>query len=97
MSVRKIDAMHKRYGIGEGFCKDCPHFVEHLWDKKYFKCSVYGSSHSEATDWRKSYIACGLINKPFPHGDRRIVKMLTPDKNDNEQIPGQIEMEIFGG
>lgn len=29
------------------------------------KCTVYGATHSEASDWRKKYEACGLYNKPW--------------------------------
>ena len=95
MSVRKIEAMHYYYGYGVGFCKDCHHFREKEYGRTYFKCLVYGDSDSEATDWRKSYIACGLIDKPFPEGDIRIVKRIIVNRNDDEPLPGQIS--IFDG
>lgn len=94
MSGRKIDAMHHFYGYDSGFCRECPHFVERKYDRTYFKCSVYGTSHSAATDWAKSYIACGLIDKPFPADETRIVTRVSKVKEDNEQLPGQIAMEI---
>ena len=94
MAIRKIDAMHRYYGYGSGLCGDCNHFCEKLRDRKYFKCLVYGDTPSEASDWRKSYIACGLIGKPFPEGDIRIIKRIIPERKEEDQIPGQIEMEL---
>ena len=52
MTIRKIDAMHKYYGIASGRCENCPHFITKVFDRKYHKCLVYGDSNSEATDWR---------------------------------------------
>lgn len=95
--LRKIDAMHHYYGIASGRCENCPHFVRKIWNRTYHKCSVYGDSNSEATDWRCGYQACGLIDKPFPEGDARIVKLLSRDR-DEEPLPGQISMDdILGG
>lgn len=93
MTIRKIDAMHHYYGFGVGFCKDCPHFVEKEWERKFYKCLVYGDTNSEATDWRKNYVACSLIDKPFPEGDRRIVDRIIIQREE-EQIPGQMMMDI---
>lgn len=43
------------------FCKDCKSFIEgHYHNRKYLKCVKMGLSHSEATDIRKSDIACNL-------------------------------------
>lgn len=92
-ATRKIDLMHQIYGFGSGFCGLCPHFSEKVWSRAYHKCKVYGDSNSEATDWRKSWIACGLIDKPFPEGDRRVVEMVSARRKEEEQIPGQISME----
>lgn len=92
--MKKIDAMHHFYGYGNGLCGECPHFVRRQYDKTYFKCSVYGTSHSEASDWRKSYIACGLIDKPFPADEKRIIERVTRDQRQEEQLLGQIRMDI---
>lgn len=94
MALRKIDAMHHYYGYGSGLCEDCPHFCRKVYGpKSWFKCKVYGTSSSESTDWRKGYTACGLIDKPFPDGDRPVVERIVPSR-EPEQIPGQIEMEL---
>ena len=44
-------------------CKDCSHLISGDYhDRRYHKCELYGLSHSEATDWRLSYPACGMYN-----------------------------------
>lgn len=96
MADRKIDAMHKHYGFGAGRCENCPHFQKKVFSRTYHKCLVYGDSNSEATDWRCGYPACGLIDKPFPEGDTRIVKLIIAQKKDDEPLPGQIAMELEG-
>ena len=95
-TLRKIDAMHFYYGFGTGLCQNCPHFVKKDWNRKYHKCLVYGDSNSEATDWRKGYMACGLIDQPFPESDVRIVKLIgreAKSKMCEEPIEGQIGLE----
>lgn len=67
--MKKIDLMHAMFGKAEGQCADCRHFEEHMYNRTYFKCRVYGVSRSEATDWRKKYPACGLKNIPTDHRD----------------------------
>lgn len=95
--VRKIDAMLFYYGRAlSGRCGECPHLLEGEYHgRKYFKCTVYGLSHSEATDWRKSYLACGLINKPFPEGETRVKDRITRG-NVQVVLDGQIEMDLEG-
>lgn len=93
--MRKIDAMHHYYGYGCGICGECPHFQDKGWyDKHYFKCRVYGSSNAESTDWRKGYTACGLIDKPFPADERRIVDRIVASRAEEKPIPGQMMMEF---
>ena len=94
MTVRKIDAMHKYYGFGSGRCENCPHFKKKVFDRTYHKCLVYGDSNSEATDWRSGYNACGLIDKPFPSDETRIVTRIIASKIDNDPLPGQIAMDL---
>lgn len=49
----------------------------------------------EATDWRVSYLACGLYNMPFealvPHR-RPLVEVRTRRQKEDEMISGQIEL-----
>lgn len=100
--LKKIDAMYHFYGRDpqKRQCKDCEHFLSGEYhDKHYYKCTVYGCSHSEASDWRKKYSACGLIGMPFPEGDKRLIEILRvrPIKSE-KPIDGQISInEIMEG
>lgn len=93
MVLRKIDAMHERFGIGIGQCGDCPHFRSFLLGKRYFKCAVYGITHSEATDWRKKFTACGLIDKEKPDRYPIIDEIKYFREPEEIQCEGQITME----
>lgn len=94
LNGRKIEAMHRLYGAGKGKCRDCPHLVVNYWGRNFYKCALYGRSASEATDWRISWPACGLIDRD-PEMDnwvpviKRYERVMTV-----EQIPGQISMEF---
>ena len=95
MIAKKIDYMHLRFGTADGICGDCPHFIEGRYhDRILFKCQAYGLTHSEATDWRKKWVCCGLKNLPLPYetplfdrikGRREYVP--------EQQIEGQISMD----
>ena len=94
--LTKIDAMHHFYGFDhlERKCEECDHLIHGQYhDKWYYKCTVYGCSHSESTDWRKSYEACGLVDHDFPENDMRVIDILKHEPiQKTEQIPGQVEM-----
>lgn len=93
MALRKIDAMHQAFGVGHDLCKDCSHFQIHMaCSRKVFKCDVYGETSSEASDWRKSYKACGLFNKPWD--GISIIEYLkhSPKKKNDLQIDGQLSL-----
>jgi hypothetical protein len=64
MVDRKINVMHKRFSVSwQHTCKECRHLISGEWNgKRYHKCELYGMSHSEATDWRLSWIACGVFD-----------------------------------
>ena len=66
MNERKIHAMHKRFGTCGVFrSKDCEHLIGGKYhNRQLYKCELYGLTHSEATDWRLSYQACGMYNMP---------------------------------
>ena len=59
-SRKKYITMQESFGLKEGFkCKNCKHFViNHLNNKKYFKCALWYISNSEATDIRANATAC---------------------------------------
>ncbi len=95
LNGRKIEAMHKIYGEdpkGRN-CQECPRFFEGEYhNRNYFKCSVYGLSRSESTDWRKSWTACSLFDEPFPQGELRVIDRIKPPKKPEPEIRGQISM-----
>ena len=96
MTARKIDAMHLLYGKAEGFCRDCPHLISGRYhDRILTKCYGYGLTHSEATDWRKKWVACGLKDKPLLK-EPPVIDRLKRDRKRfavSEQIEGQIGIE----
>lgn len=99
MALRKIDLMHRQFGKCDGHtCGECSNLVEGRYhDKILRKCKVYGMTHSEATDWAKRWLACGLFNKPW--GDKTVMRLVHPSRKDKEEmqntpLEGQISMEV---
>lgn len=94
MAIRKIDLMHREFGeCEEHTCGECSNLVEHRYDKCYRKCVIYGCTNSEASDWAKRWIACGMFNKDW--NGRPIIEMVKPTKEDQQQyepLEGQISM-----
>lgn len=87
--MKKIDLMHYMYGKEDGICKSCSHLVENYnRSNKYYKCEVYGETHSDATDWRLKYPACGLFNKETDH--RNVYKLAKKEKQ--EIAEGQVSL-----
>lgn len=100
MSVtRKIDAMHERYGTYPALCRDCDHCITGRYhDRRLSKCELYGMTHSEASDWRKSYVACGMFNQ-IPEDYDTFIPIIeqikrAPRKGREPEISGQMSMEI---
>ena len=96
MAIRKIDLMHKLFGLSPNdgeTCKTCQHLIEVGNNRKYYKCFCYGNTHSEASDWRVGYRACGNYNRHYE--GRKIIELVKPDRReqDHQTIPGQ--MSIF--
>lgn len=93
--ISKIDWMHWRFGVTHGHkCVECDHFSYGRYhDTILKKCEVYGRTHSEATDWKNSCLACGLFNKPYDGIEQiEFVKRQAWDKQDVEQIDGQMTL-----
>ncbi len=94
MIAKKINAMHALYGTADGTCKDCPHLLSGRYhDRILHKCPAYGCTHSEATDWRLKYAACGLKNLPLPDERPVIDRIRGQREYVSEQIEGQITLE----
>lgn len=94
MAIRKISLMHSQFGKCDGHtCGECSNLVEHRYNKCYRKCVIYGCTKSEASDWAKRWIACGMVNKAW--NGRPIIEMVKPTKEDQQQyepLEGQISM-----
>lgn len=98
MGTRKIELMHKLFGAAEGQkCKDCCHFLTGRYhDRIYHKCEVYGLTHSDASDWRNGFQACGLFNQLTDRNNIiRLAERDTVPREPDEPIPGQ--MDLLGG
>ena len=93
MGLRKIDLMHKLYGRLDGQrCADCSNLLNKEWAGSYFKCSVYGNSNAESTDWRKKYVACGMFNVD---GKENYGRCLT-DNTPKEIVVFENQIDLFG-
>lgn len=95
MIAKKIDAMHARFGTADGTCKNCPHLISGRYhDKILHKCEAYGCTHSEATDWRLKWVACGLKNLPLPN-ERPVFDRIRGQREyvPEAQCKGQISVE----
>lgn len=101
MNTRKIDAMHMHFGVCEGKqCADCLFLVTKTYDRRYYKCEIYGDSNSVATDWAKRWDACGLIDDPdgsipfqMQWGTMTNYIRHNRPKQAEEPVEGQISME----
>ena len=99
MTARKIDAMHKRYGTYPSTCKGCDHCITGMYhNRRYSKCELYGITRSDATDWRQSYMACGMYNRVPEHYDtyQPIIEQIKHEsrKNGDGPIAGQVQFKI---
>lgn len=94
--MSKLEKMHAEYGYGSGKCKDCVNLIRTRYSRTYLKCIAYGLSHSEATDWRAKWDACGLCATPFDTlwpPRRPLVEVRAATEVDNEPMDGQIILE----
>lgn len=97
--MKKIDLMHATFGIDPQCrkCRDCPCLVRvSPTSRAFYKCSVYGKSSSEATDWAGKWMACGRFGKPLEPGERTVLYMTMGNNRNPAEgpIPGQIIMEL---
>ena len=97
MNERKLQAMHMRFGTC-GFlrCKACDHLLTYEYrGRRYNKCELYGVSNSDATDWRKSWQACGMYNVPQDM-DRWVplIKQLSWQARPEPPLEGQVRLEV---
>ena len=92
---RKIDEMHRRFGVlPDKRCEDCSNLIKGYCGNTFVrKCTVYGATHSEASDWRKKYVACGMYDKEW--SGRIIIRTIQNAgvKVPEQPLDGQMMME----
>jgi len=94
--MRKIELMHSIFGRTQGRkCSECSNFCEYLANSvRVKKCSIYGLTSSEASDWRNKYDACGMFNMEYKGA--KIIglkKHYTKEKIAEPEMDGQIGLE----
>lgn len=95
--MKNIEIMHKLFGYSEPpdfTCSTCCHFMTYTANRTFFKCNCYGNTRSSASDWRKSYPACGLWNETYVGNDVITFAHQFRKKKDDVQIEGQMELEL---
>jgi len=95
VAVRKIDLMHREFGICPGYkCKNCSNFIKVMVsDMPLSKCKVYGVTASAASDWAQKYEACGMFNMPYK--GKPIIRMVKPNRHleeDDTPLEGQLSL-----
>ena len=95
MATIKNFLMYKLFGFCPGqHCKTCSHLIRYTpSDRSFYKCECYGITSSEATDWRVGSPACGLHNKPY--NGRPVVRTVVPQRKEEAQIAGQMNIMDF--
>ena len=95
-SEQKISRMYRYFGkSGTGKkCKDCSNLIKvERGNHRVPKCLVYGDTFSEASDWKQSHNACGMLNQYYD--GRPVIRMFGPRSKADVQIEGQMVLPII--
>lgn len=99
MALRKQQLMYKEFGMCDGHvCGECSNLIAvRANDRPLHKCQVYGNTSSEATDWAKRWLACGMFNKKYTGGP--VIELVRPVRKQTaaaieEPLDGQISLEL---
>ena len=95
-SEQKISRMYRYFGESQSGnkCKDCSNLIRvERGNHRVSKCLVYGDTYSEASDWKQSHKACGMINQSYD--GRPIIEICGPRHKADEQIEGQMVLPII--
>lgn len=92
---KKIALMHRIFGVETGHvCGECINFISRRYRTKVLrKCAVYGLTHSEASDWARSWTACKMFGHEY--SGRPVIELRTKEKELEEPLKGQLD--LFGG
>ena len=90
MALRKLALMHQKFGRCEGhICGECSNLISGCYRGRILrKCTIYGVTHSEASDWAKRWYACGLFNGTYT--GRPIIELVKPGNDGGEPLENQI-------
>ena len=99
MAIRKQQLMYKQFGMCDGHvCGECSNLMAvRANDRPLHKCRVYGNTSSEASDWAKRWLACGMFNKPYTGGPIMELVLKSnprPPAAAEEPLDGQLTMEV---
>ena len=88
--------MRLEWGPCPNVCANCFHLKPDHFRPNVMKCEVYGRTSSEATDWDKTWPACGAFNQVTK--TRNLYTLLTETKKSkkSKELDGQIgfRMEV---
>lgn len=93
--LRKIDEMHRRFGVlPDKRCEDCSNLIKGRYHDMFLrKCTVYGATHSEASDWRKKYVARVMYCKEWKGTEIIKLRYISDTQKPLEQpLDGQIDL-----
>ena len=95
MALRKLALMHQQFGVCYGrTCGECSNLVSGRYRGRILrKCKVYGLTHSEASDWAKRWVACGMLNGIY--AGRPIIELVRGKKVAEDTLENQIS--LLGG
>ena len=90
MALRKLALMHQKFGRCEShICGECSNLISVCYAGRILrKCTIYGVTHSEASDWAKRWYACGLFNGTYT--GRPIIELVKPGNDGGEPLENQI-------
>lgn len=92
---KKIALMHRLFGVETGHvCGECINCISRRYRTKVLrKCAVYGLTHSEASDWAKSWTACKMFWHEY--SGRPVIELRKSYPEPGKPLDGQ--MDLFGG
>lgn len=92
MIARKIAMMHKMFGLEPGHtCGDCVNLACGQFGSRIrYKCMVYGWTHSEASDWAKSWPACRMFGHEY--SGRPVIELRETQKEPETPLEGQLDL-----
>ncbi len=91
--LRKIELMRRLYGTNPDGCTcgECCSFVSGRYHSRVLrKCRRYGLTHSEASDWAKSWMACGLFDKPMKDNEGPVIRTVHGERKADGTMEGQM-------